>query len=263
MTNCSRCGTRLLPGALACINCDLPIPPAVAPTPASQSASPYAAPPLPYGAPPTSPGPVPPPYAGPVPYAPGHYPQGPAPWTTNGLAIASLVLSILWIFGIGTVLGIIFGHVSRGQIKKRPQRGAGVALAGLIIGYVGLVATVVLYANISKIIHSNTVQNVVAQQDINDAASAERSYFKAAGSFTSSGIDLREHGFSPIGDDTIAVLADKKVGYCIVGGHRGHGTWYLYDSTSGGLLAATYTSEKLAADECTLPGNANEFTVVN
>lgn len=255
MTNCPRCGTRLLPGALACINCELPIAPARTTAPSAPPPPPYGAPPPQYAAPPQD--------SGPVPYAPGHYPQGPAPWTTNGLAVASVVLSILWLGGIGTVLGIVFGHVSRSQIKKRPQRGAGIALAGLIIGYLGLIGTAVLYANLSTIIHSNTVQNVIAQQDIDHAASAEHDYFKANGSFTSSGLDLRSHGFAPVGDDTIAVLADKHVGYCIVGGHREHSTWYLYDSTSGGLSNATYSTEQLAERACTLPRATTGFTTIN
>jgi len=58
------------------------------------------------------------------------------------LAIASLVLSILGLvlFGIGSLLGIIFGFVSRGQIKRAngTQKGAGLALSGIIVGFVTL-----------------------------------------------------------------------------------------------------------------------------
>ena len=57
---------------------------------------------------------------------------------TNGLAVASLVCSFFfWLFGIGAVLGIVFGFVSRSQIKHSAgiQRGKGMALAGIIIGF--------------------------------------------------------------------------------------------------------------------------------
>ena len=66
-------------------------------------------------------------------------PWAPPP-TTNGLAIASLVLSILTLFGIGSILGIIFGFVSRGQIRRSngAQKGAGLALAGIIVSFVTL-----------------------------------------------------------------------------------------------------------------------------
>jgi hypothetical protein len=37
---------------------------------------------------------------------------------TNGLAIAGLVLGILWFYWIGSVLALIFGYVSKGQIDS-------------------------------------------------------------------------------------------------------------------------------------------------
>jgi len=65
----------------------------------------------------------------------------PAAQSTNGLAIASLVLSILGLFGIGSLLGIIFGYKARREIRESRgyQSGDGLALAGIIIGFVTLV----------------------------------------------------------------------------------------------------------------------------
>jgi hypothetical protein len=65
---------------------------------------------------------------------------------TNGLAIASLVCSIVCLVGIGSILGIIFGFVSRGQIKRSngSQTGSGLALAGIIVGF--SILTLVLLA---------------------------------------------------------------------------------------------------------------------
>jgi Domain of unknown function (DUF4190) len=58
---------------------------------------------------------------------------------TSGLAVAALVLGILWIFWLGSGLAIIFGHISLAQMKKDPDLGGrGMALAGLILGYIGL-----------------------------------------------------------------------------------------------------------------------------
>jgi hypothetical protein len=59
---------------------------------------------------------------------------------TSGKAIASLILSIVWVYGLGSILGIIFGHIARSEIKnsKGTLTGAGLALAGLIIGYITL-----------------------------------------------------------------------------------------------------------------------------
>ena len=63
---------------------------------------------------------------------------------TNGLAIASFVLSLVWIWGIGAILAVIFGHRARGQIRRSGQGGGGFALAGLIIGYIGIALMVIV-----------------------------------------------------------------------------------------------------------------------
>ena len=68
------------------------------------------------------------------PAAPGYY----AP-PTNTLAIISLVLA--FVFSIG---GIICGHIALSQIKRTGEGGRGLAMAGLIIGYV-FTGFVVLY----------------------------------------------------------------------------------------------------------------------
>ncbi|PCC26459.1 DUF4190 domain-containing protein [Glutamicibacter sp. BW78] len=50
---------------------------------------------------------------------------------TNLFAILALVLGIFT-----GILGIIFGHIARSQIRQTGEGGAGLALSGLIIGYV-------------------------------------------------------------------------------------------------------------------------------
>jgi hypothetical protein len=58
----------------------------------------------------------------------------------NGLAIASMVLGILWIWWIGSILAIVFGFVALNQIKNSDgaQTGRGMAIAGLVLGFIGL-----------------------------------------------------------------------------------------------------------------------------
>lgn len=79
----------------------------------------------------------PPPPPGPYPYPP--YPYPPAPQRTNGLAIASLVCAFLF-----APLGILFGHLSLSQIKRSGEEGRGLAIAGLVIGYVITVGTIIV-----------------------------------------------------------------------------------------------------------------------
>ncbi|HVV76528.1 MAG TPA: DUF4190 domain-containing protein [Mycobacteriales bacterium] len=255
---------RLLPGALACINCELPL----TPTPAADEGTPESPPP--YAVPqPYSPyAPAPdswPPYGGPQPVhpGPGYYggPPGPAPWTTNGMAVASLILALLWMVGIGSVLAIIFGHVSRRQMRKRPQRGDGLALAGLIIGYLGLVGAIVFFAFLPRIIDSDLVQNQLVQDDLKSAASAERHYYDDNSTYTNDGADLRLEGFDPLGRDTILAGSDGANGYCIVGAHHDSSTWYLYDS-SYGLSDQTYPTEQAAEGRCSVQVSS-QFNLVD
>lgn len=64
---------------------------------------------------------------------------------TNGMAIGSLVSSLVgfvlgWAFTplfLGMLVGIVLGHISLSQIKKTGEQGRGLAIGGLICGYVG------------------------------------------------------------------------------------------------------------------------------
>jgi uncharacterized membrane protein len=67
----------------------------------------------------------------------------------NGLAIASVVLAVLWFAGIGAVLALVFGYRARKEIRNSAgrQTGSGLATAGIILGWIGvavLVAGVIL-----------------------------------------------------------------------------------------------------------------------
>ena len=61
----------------------------------------------------------------------------------DGLAIASLVLGILWLFWLGSLVGLILGVVALKQIKSRNQRGRGIAIAGVVLGSLALVVLVI------------------------------------------------------------------------------------------------------------------------
>ena len=53
------------------------------------------------------------------------------------MAIAALILVFVFF-----PLGIVLGHVARGQIKRKGEGGRGLATAALIIGYLQVVAIV-------------------------------------------------------------------------------------------------------------------------
>ena len=76
------------------------------------------------------------------PYAYPQYP--PAPQPNDGMAVASLVVSCvaalgLCAYGIGGLLGVvgaILGHVARRRIRVAGAGGDGMALAGIIVGWI-------------------------------------------------------------------------------------------------------------------------------
>ena len=65
---------------------------------------------------------------------------------TNGAAVASVVLGALWLLGIGSVLALLFGYRARREIKSSQPRqtGAGLATAGIVLGWVGIALLLVV-----------------------------------------------------------------------------------------------------------------------
>jgi hypothetical protein len=106
----------------------------------------------------------PPPYGSPY----GYLGQYPPPQATDGFAIASLVVSCVAVlslcaYGVGGLLGIvgaIFGHVAKRRIRAAGTGGDGLAMAGIIVGWIaaflGLVGVGVL---VTLIIMSETSSN--------------------------------------------------------------------------------------------------------
>ena len=148
-----------------------PAPPAAQPAaypPPAQGAYPppaYGAPatPAPYGSAPaygTGPG-----YGAAPAYgaAPG-YGYG-APAKTNTLAIVSLIASIasfVILPFVGSIVGVITGHMSLKQLKTSGEQGRGMALAGTIVGWVGLglavlgIIAMILFFMFSFAVYSST-----------------------------------------------------------------------------------------------------------
>lgn len=107
---------------------------------------------------------------------------GPAgPQKTSGLAIASLVCSLT--FCLGFIPGIICGHLARRTMRRDPSlKGAGLATAGLIIGYFTLAFTIfsLLYgvSSVTAIFKSpefkKALEDAKKQQEIQAAQAAAK-----------------------------------------------------------------------------------------
>jgi hypothetical protein len=71
---------------------------------------------------------------------------------TSSMAIVSLIFGILaWLFlpFVGALIAVICGHSARSEIRRAPPGtidGDGLALAGLILGWIQLACTVIAVA---------------------------------------------------------------------------------------------------------------------
>jgi len=88
------------------------------------------------------------------------------------------VLGILWVCWVGSILAVIFGHISLSTMKRSMGRlaGRGMAIAGLVLGYVGvasLVLVIVLAA--TGVIESTTPAECRADRSV--LALAEDAYY--------------------------------------------------------------------------------------
>lgn len=116
--------------------------------PYPQQQQPYPPPPQPYqyGA---YPGGYPPPPQGTYGGYPSGYPMQAAP--KNGLGIASLIVAIIGLLSIfgGILLGIvavILGVLGRGRAKRGEATNGGVATAGIVLGVLAVVVSIVAIA---------------------------------------------------------------------------------------------------------------------
>ena len=72
----------------------------------------------------------------------------PAPVRTNSLAVAALICGVAEVFtgGLTAIPAVVLGHMARNQIRRTGEQGSGLALAGLILGWLAIVMFVLLLA---------------------------------------------------------------------------------------------------------------------
>jgi len=161
MSFCTACGNQVQDAnASFCPRCGAQLPPAGAPIPASTN----------------------PPFAGTT-----------AVPTNSGLAIVSLLCGILFFIFPCAVAAIIFGHISRSDIRRSGgrQTGAGMALAGLILGYVGVaiipIILIVAAIAIPNFLRGNATANAAGNEAVAIATLKELNLAMLKYSFTKDG----------------------------------------------------------------------------
>jgi len=70
--------------------------------------------------------------------------QATTPTRTSTLAVLSLVFGILGVFFFGSLIAVVLGHLGRSEIQKSNGQleGDGMAVAGLILGYLMLLVSI-------------------------------------------------------------------------------------------------------------------------
>ena len=89
---------------------------------------------------------------------------------TNPLAVASLVLGVVWCGGIGSLLAVILSIQARRSIRRSDgaETGDGLAIAGLVLGIVGLIGAVLTTALVVAVgLTANTAARDAIQQFTN------------------------------------------------------------------------------------------------
>ncbi len=138
---CFKCGANMPDDSTVCPKCAAPVQTAPPPTPTPQPSAPAPVSTSAWLNVPAAPAQNP----SPAQYPPQAQPyRGQYPQQTDGGAIASLVLGIasfaLCLSFIAGIPAIVLGHISRSKIRRSGGRlkGDGMALAGLIMGYISL-----------------------------------------------------------------------------------------------------------------------------
>ena len=75
------------------------------------------------------------------------------PAKNNGFAVVALSMGIIWYFWIGSILALIFGYIAKRQIdaSQGQQKGRGFAVAGIVLGWVGVgILALVIFLMIVK-----------------------------------------------------------------------------------------------------------------
>lgn len=279
MQACPRCAAALPEGKATCTACGYSLGYVAAPSaPQLQPvATQHNAPdPFAYTGQAAPPPPPPPPLPGyPPAYPPGYppaysyasgYPQNPwaAQRKTNPLAITSLVCACLPFLVVTPIAAVVCGHIARKQIRERGEGGEGIALGGLIVGYIfgaliALAIVIPIFLNGHSGLYGNRAPCAcIAADNLRNMATAEETQLIDHGYYTSSMSDLEYEGFQPVVDTTtkeamVAAGSESSIGYCLVAGASTVNQWYLYDSRAGGLSSLTFASEDLAKSACSMP----------
>jgi hypothetical protein len=56
------------------------------------------------------------------------------------MAVASMIVGIVWIWGVGSIVALALGYSAKAQIDRSGgmETGRGMAVAGIVLGWIGI-----------------------------------------------------------------------------------------------------------------------------
>ena len=145
-----------------------------------------------------------PPYGAPVPAKP-----------SDNKAIVSFVLSLVWVGGLASIAAVILGHLSRSEARKQGRAPNGLALAGLILGYLGIAATALMVGLVIAF-GGEIVDNTEAVAELQSASDAQGRFHDSTGRYATSLEELRGYGYDDLdGTSDVTVVRATADDYCL------------------------------------------------
>jgi hypothetical protein len=117
---------------------------------------------------------------------------------TSGTAIASMIFGFFFFFFPAAVTAVILGHISDSKIRKSAGRlkGTGISLAGMILGYAGIILfpflliTTFVYIGFNRVRHMPPANKDTAVRGLLAISKASSEYFERYQGYPSSLLDL-------------------------------------------------------------------------
>jgi Domain of unknown function (DUF4190) len=76
---------------------------------------------------------------------------------TNTLAVFSFFASLFFFFWLPSILAIVLGSIALSQIERTGQTGKGLATLGIVLGFLGMVAGIVVFVLVMNSVSNETL----------------------------------------------------------------------------------------------------------
>lgn len=173
---------------------------------------------------------------------------------TSGKAVASLVCGFLFFFFPAALAAIILGHISLSDIRKSAGRlkGHGIAVGGLVLGYLGIVI-IPLILIVAAIAIPNLLRSRMAANEAS-AVGSLRTIYQASVNYS----ETYKNGY-PANLEVLTGIGIPScdhaglIGTQLASGMR-NGYVFTYEPSSGPVPQSV--ASKLEGNDCSVPGVA-------